>query len=113
MKYIINLLKQTFRMTLNMHLRYTNQIHKDLKKITDILDNYQTSRGTQFNLTLFDLYIKTLYTSKRNQIYSEASSTRFSAINLLYLCLSMKLLTDLHQIADISGPPTSRGTQCN
>ena len=77
----------------------------DLKKITDILDNYQTSRGTQFNLTLFDLYIKTLYTSKRNQIYSEASSTRFSAINLLYLCLPMKLLTDLHQIADISGPP--------
>ena len=113
MKYIINLIKQTFRMTLNMHLRYTNQIHKDLKKITDILDNYQTSRGTQFNLTLFDVYIKTLYTSKRNQIYSEAFSTRFSAINLLYLRLPMKLLTDLHQIADISGPPTSRGTQCN
>ena len=44
------------------------KIYMDLKKITDILDNYQTSRGTQFNLTLFDLYIKTLYTSKRNQI---------------------------------------------
>ena len=56
----------------------------DLHQITDILDNYQTSRGTQFNLTLFDLYIKTLLASKRNQIYSKASSSRFSAINLLY-----------------------------
>ena len=64
-------------------------------------------------LTPFDLYIKTLFASKRNLISSEASSTRFSAINLLYLRLPMKLLTILHQIADISGSPTSRGTQCN
>ena len=41
-------------------------------------------RGRQFNLTPFNLYIKTLLASKRDQIYSEASSTRFSAINLLY-----------------------------
>ena len=38
-------------------------------------ENYQTSRRTQFNLTLCDLPIKTLLASKRNQIYSEASST--------------------------------------
>ena len=68
-------------------------------------------RGTQFNLTLFDLYIKTLLVSKRNQIYSEASSTRFSAIYLLYLRLTMKLLMDLHQITNILGPPDfSRNT---
>ena len=83
----------------------------DLNKITDILYNYQTSRGTQFNSTLFDLYIKTLLASKRNQIYSEASSTRFSAIYLLYLRLTMKLLMDLHQITNILGPPDfSRNT---
>ena len=112
MKYIINLLKQTYRMTLNMHLRSTNQIHMDLK-ITDILDNYQTSsvRGRQFNFTLFNLYIKTLLASKRNQIYSKVSSTRFSVINLLYFTYPSKLLTDLHQITDISGPPDfSRNT---
>ena len=53
------------------------KIHMDLNKITDILDNYQTSsgRGRQFNSTLFNLYIKTLYTSKRNQIYYKSSST--------------------------------------
>ena len=50
----------------------------DLKYIADILDNYQTSRGTQFNLTLFDLSIKTLYTCKRNQIYYKTSSTNIS-----------------------------------
>ena len=84
----------------------------DLHQITDISGPPDFSRNT-IQLTLFDLYIKTLYTSKRNQIYSEASSTRFSAINLLYLRIPMKLLTDLHQIADISGTPTSRGTQFN
>ena len=47
-------------------------------------ENYQSYRRTQFNLTLCDLPIKTLLTSQRNQIYSEASSTHFSAINLSY-----------------------------
>ena len=84
----------------------------DLHQITDISGPPDFSRNT-IQLTLFDLYIKTLLASKRNLISSEASSTRFSAINLLYLRLPMKLLTILHQIADISGPPTSRGTQCN
>ena len=49
-----------------------------------ISENNQSYRGTQFNLTLCDLPIKTLLTSQRNQIYSEASSTHFSAINLSY-----------------------------
>ena len=60
------------------------KIYMDIKKITDILDNYQTSRGTQFNLTLFDLYIKTLYTSKRNQIYYKSSSTNISDYHQTY-----------------------------
>ena len=84
----------------------------NLHQITDISGPPDFSRTT-IQLTLFDLYIKTLLASKRNLISSEASSTRFSAINLLYLRLPMKLLTDLHQIADILGSPTSRGTQCN
>ena len=51
-----------------------------------IPENYQTYRGTQFNLTL-SITIKTLLASQRNQIYSEASSTHFSAINLSYFTL--------------------------
>ena len=49
---------------------------------TDISVHYQTYRGTQFNLILCDLPIKKLPSSQRKQIYSEASSTHFSAINL-------------------------------
>ena len=59
----------------------------DLHEISDISENYQSYRRTQFNLTLCDLPIKTLLTSQRNQIYSEASSTHFSAINLSYYTL--------------------------
>ena len=80
-----------------------------LHQITDISGPPDFSRNT-IQLTLFDLYIRTLLASKHNQIYSEASSTRFSAIYLLYLRLTMKLLTDLHQITEISGQQTSRGT---
>ena len=49
-----------------------------------ISENNQSYRRTQFNLTLCDLPIKTLLASQRNQIYSEASSTHFSAVNLSY-----------------------------
>ena len=35
-------------------------------------------------MTLYDLPIKTLLAYQRNQIYSEGSSTHFSAINLSY-----------------------------
>ena len=114
MKYIINLLKQTFRMTLNMHLRSTNQIHMDLKNHRH-LDNYQTSRGRgrQFNLTPFNLYIKTLLASKRNQIYSEASSTRFSAINLLYLHYRWNSSRRYIKSQTFPDHQTSRGTQFN
>ena len=52
--------------------------------MTDISENYQSYRGTQFNLTLCDLPIKRFLASQRNQIYSEASSTHFSAVNLWY-----------------------------
>ena len=52
--------------------------------MTDISENYQSYRGTQFNLTLCDLPIKTLLAFQRNQIYSEASSKHFSAVNLWY-----------------------------
>ena len=69
-------------------------------------------RDCQILVLLFkESMIKTLLASKRNQIYSEASSTRFSAINLSYFTLPMKLLTNLHQITDISGQPDfSRNT---
>ena len=101
-------------MTLNMHLRSTNQIHMDLKNHRH-LDNYQTSRGRgrQFNLTPFNLYIKTLLASKRNQIYSEASSTRFSAINLLYLRYRWNSSRRYIKSQTFPDHQTSRGTQFN
>ena len=65
-----------------------------------ISENYQTYRGIQFNLTLSITNQKT-FTSQRKQIYSEASSTHFSAINLSYTyALLIKILvvpnTSLH-----------------
>ena len=56
----------------------------DLHQIADISGPPDFSRNT-IQLTHFDLYIKTLLASKRNLIYSKASSTRFSAINLYTL----------------------------
>ena len=114
MKYIINLLKQTFRATLNIHLRSTNQIHKDLKKITDILDNYQTSsgRGRDNSSQHFSIYISKHF-SHLNVIKYILKHLQHAFQLLIYytLRLPMKLLTDLHQITDISGPPDfSRNT---
>ena len=86
----------------------------DLHLISDISENYQSHRGTQFNLTLCDLPIKTLLASQRNQIYSEASSTHFSAINLssftLYSSKSLWFQID-HYISE--NYQTCRGTQFN
>ena len=79
-----------------------------------ISENYQTYRGTQFNLTLCDLPIKTLLASQRNQIYSEASSTHFSAINLSYFTLyssKCSLFQIHHYISE--NYQTYRGTQFN
>ena len=60
-----------------------------------ISENIQSYRRTQFNLTLCDKPIKTLLTSQRNQIYSEASSTHFSAVYLSYTyALPIILLID-------------------
>ena len=48
-----------------------------LHQITDISGPPDFSRYT-IQLTLFDLYFRTLYTSKRNQIYYKSSSTNIS-----------------------------------
>ena len=77
----------------------------NLKQITNILDNHKSYRGTQINLLLFDLCIKRLLASKRNQIYSDAFQHAFQLLIYYTSRLPMKLLTDLHQITDISGPP--------
>ena len=62
-----------------------------------------------------DLPIKTLLASKRNQIYSEASSTHISAHHQAYTyALPIKILRDHNYITDISeNYQTSRGTQFN
>ena len=48
-------------------MRSTHQNPQRSTLITDISENYQTSRGTQFNLTLCDLPIKRLLASKCNK----------------------------------------------
>ena len=83
-KYILKYLQHTFRTPSSIHLRSTHQNHHRSLLNHRHLAKYQTSRGTQFNLTLCDLPIKTLLASKRNQIYSEASSTHISAQHQAY-----------------------------
>ena len=79
-----------------------------------ISENIQSYRRTQFNLTLCDKPIKTLLTSQRNQIYSEASSTHFSANNLSYFTLysSKCSLFQIHYYIP-ENYQTYRGTQFN
>ena len=94
MKYIINLLKQTFRMTLNMHLRSTNQIHMDLKNHRHFRQRSDFSRNTiQFNTFRF--------------IYQNTLIYIFKTLRL-----PMKLLNHINSQTS-SGPQTSRGTQFN
>ena len=79
-----------------------------------ISENIQSYRRTQFNLTLCDQPIKTLLTSQRNQIYSEASLTHFSANNLSYFTLyssKCSLFQIHHYISE--NDQTYRGTQFN
>ena len=84
-----------FREPSSIHLRSTHQNPQRSLLNHRHLAKYQTSRGTQFNLTLCDLPIKTIVASKRNQIFSEASSTNFSAIDLSYTsALPIKILRD-------------------
>ena len=79
-----------------MYLRLTMKLLTDLHQITEI-SGQQTSRGTLFNLTLFDLYIRTFYTSKRNQIYSKSSSTNISEYHQTYTyALQIQIQMDLN-----------------
>ena len=96
---VINIFWSIFNTHYVHHQAYTYalpiKILRDHNYITDISENYQTSRGTQFNLTLCDLPIKTLLASKRNQIYSEASSIHISAHHQAYThALPIKILRD-------------------
>ena len=83
-KYILKHLQHTFQLliyhTLTLYPSYSLLIQINHRHFSTLLD---LSRNTiQFD-TLW-LPIKTLLTSQRKQIYSEASSTHFSAINLSY-----------------------------
>ena len=70
------------------HQTYTHalsvKILIDLNKSQTFQKTIRVIAYQQFNLTLCDLLIKTLLAYQRKQIYSEASSTHFSAINLWY-----------------------------
>ena len=86
----------------SIHWRSTHQNpqrsqlnHRHFRKLSDF------SRNT-IQFTYWDLPIKTLIASIRNQIYFEASSTHFSAINLSNSCaLPIKSLRDHYWIIDI------------
>ena len=68
----------------------------NLHQITDISGPPDFSRNT-IQLTLFDLYIKTLYTSKGNQIYYKSSSTNIFDHHQTYTyALQIKIHMDLN-----------------
>ena len=68
---VINIFWSIFNTHYVHHQAYTYalpiKILRDHNYITDISENYQTSRGTQFNLTLCDIPIKRLLASKCNK----------------------------------------------
>ena len=113
-KYILKHLQHTFQLliyhTLTLYPSYSLLIQINHRHFS----THQTYRGTQFNLTLCDLPIKKLLASQRNQIYSEASSTHFSAINLSYFTLysSKCSLFQIHHYISENNQ-SYRGTQFN
>ena len=85
----------------------------NLKQITNILDNHKSYRGTQINLLLFDLCIKTLLASKRNQIYSDAFQHAFQLLiyyTYVYQWNSSRIYIKSQTFQDHQ---TSRGIQFN
>ena len=84
-KYILKHLQHTFQLLIYHALMLYSSKSSLFQIHHYISENYQTYRGLQFNLTL-SITNKTLLAHQRKQIYSEASSTHFSAINLSYTC---------------------------
>ena len=97
-KYILKHLQQTFPIT-NKHILtlYKSNLqgsqinHRHFRQLSD----FSRSRKT-IQLTLFDSYIRTLYTSKRIQIYYKSSSTNISDQHQTYThALQIKIYMDL------------------
>ena len=66
-KYILKYLQHTLWTPSSITYALPIKILRDHNQITDISEKYQTSRGTQFDLTLCDLLIKRLLASKCNR----------------------------------------------
>ena len=95
-KYILKHLQHTFKLliyhTLTLYPSYSSllQIHHYIS------ENYQTSRGTQFNLTHCDLPIKRHLASKRNKYILKHLQHTFQLLIYHTYALPIKLLMDLH-----------------
>ena len=85
-KYILKHLQNTFQLIIYHTSRFTHQNAHCSKYITTF---QKTIRLIADNSLIwhFRLPIKTLFAYQRNQIYSEAASTQFSAINLSYFTI--------------------------
>ena len=82
-KYILKHLQHTFQLLIYHTSRFTHQNPHGSKYITTFQKTIRLIAEHSL-IWHFRLPIKTLLASQRNQIYSEASSTHFSAINLSY-----------------------------
>ena len=82
-KYILKHLQHNFQLLIYYTSRFTHQNPHCSKYMTTFQKNIRLIADNSL-IWHFRLPIKTLLTSQRNQIYSEASSTQFSAINLSY-----------------------------
>ena len=95
-KYILKHLQHAFQLLIYYTLRLPMKLLTDLHQITDISGPSDFSRNT-IQLTLFELYIRTLYTSKRNQIYYKSSSTNIFDHDQTYThALQIKIHMDLN-----------------
>ena len=84
-------------MTLNI-LRSTNQNmdQKGSQTFGQLSDFLAEHNSIDLYMTPFDLYIKTLFASKRNQIYYKSSSTNISDYHQTYnYALQIKIYIDL------------------
>ena len=82
-KYILKHLQHTFQLLIYHPSRFTHQNPYGSKYITTFQKTIRLVAGNSL-IWHFRLPIKRLLASQRNQIYSEASSTHFSAVNLSY-----------------------------
>ena len=97
-KYILKHLQHTFQLL----IYHTLMLYSSNPHCSKYITTFQKTIRLIADYSLiwhFRLPIKTLFAYQRNQIYSEASSTHFSVVNLSYTCaLPIIILIDSNKL---------------